>query len=797
MSAGQGLVKFNVYDNNGDLYSVLITEQERKETEGDAARTLRLLNRLKAAGLQPCCKWDESVDASSDADLSEWLPQASRATKPPQAAQATKSAKVKKPAQATHIRGEMESFVPPSSSASLSGAIHRASGKSGAKWGKERTEILLDVCIPYAEQLRVAYLPKEFWQHISDILFAMDPVNLNYSHEQLREKMRLLKGYHSQKERGKHGKTDWEHMKKMNILFPKSTDDTKESTCEMSMSHGLADMHAIGYRNAAVFCHQPGNGPKKGHDATTEQPSSSATGSVAVDLPSMSILGSMSDLVHEDDNTCEPITGGLGGIHVEDYGGCDDEPFLILDVPSISGYETMYDDLGTVPLKSAEKSTSTLHEVTFNSRRSVGQSSSPNITDVNGSVSKCLFDVPTLTDTATLDCASGRVKQHGSNLDSSLEIMSSSGACQSRHPSVIGVRTLPCMDSLQNLQSEVVELHGNKDPHLGNNSTYSHFNNSMVVASTPSGSPAKKKSSSGPVYSPRKAKLATPKRKIGAIHLIWSEEVTEKFLDVCISKKDSLRKQDIPPNIWKEIGCELRLHGIEKEWQVLRSKYENMDRLFKRILESNGKLNGIPWTHYGKFCLIYDIADDFEILKDVEEDQLGTPRRTKQLWKEERERLLICLYAERKAKFDSTKCPVRHSILYNEIAEQMNLYDVPVNAKQCKAHMGTLLDLFRSEYDRCNKSGEGAPQFRFYDDMMNIFKGCPTLEAPVSISIGRGLALSRKGVKETEAKQNSRTRPKLDLQKPGGSKSNKTTNQYSTLKAAEPTKPAEVSVAEE
>jgi len=140
----------------------------------------------------------------------------------------------------------------------------------------------------------------------------------------------------------------------------------------------------------------------------------------------------------------------------------------------------------------------------------------------------------------TLDCASGPVQQQELNLDSSQEVVSSrsSGACQSPHPSVIRQRTVPSK-YLKNLDSEgntficsakhflsylecsrnlklliiaydilhsssVVVLQSSKETDLGMNSTYSHFNNSKVLASTPSGttrSPPKKKSTSGPRYS--------------------------------------------------------------------------------------------------------------------------------------------------------------------------------------------------------------------------------------------------------------------------------------------------------
>jgi len=113
----------------------------------------------------------------------------------------------------------------------------------------------------------------------------------------------------------------------------------------------------------------------------------------------------------------------------------------------------------------------------------------------------------------------------------------------------------------------------------------------------------------------------------------------------------------------------------------------------------------------------------------------------------------------------------------------MNLHDIPVTAKQCKGHMSVLLDKFRNDYDRRNKTGSGGPEFEYYDEMMNIFEGCPSLEPPVSVSAGRGLTFSKNGVKEVEHQQHSRTRPKSEQQRKleANSKKATSTNPYSTL----------------
>jgi hypothetical protein len=315
---------------------------------------------------------------------------------------------------------------------------------------------------------------------------------------------------------------------------------------------------------------------------------------------------------------------------------------------------------------------------------------------------------------------------------------------------------------------------------------------------------------------PRRANrlTKTPKRKIGAYHLVWESDVTKKFVDACVSYKKELSVDDVPPYVWKNISAELIDHGIDKDWQVIRAKYENMNKYFQRLLDTDGMVNNIPWPYYAKFCQIYDIDEGFKVLEEVEE-QPCTPRRASKfgmsikpphcpiiffiltckhvckffsdrIWTPDRERFLISLYGANKEKFDGTKCPIRHTILYFKIAEQMNLHDIPVSAVQCKGHMNTLIESFRKEYDQCHKTGGGAPQFPFYEEMLNIFNGCATLEAPVSVSVGRGLTLSRNGAKEGERNQSSRTRPKADGELKAGFQNKKTTstNRYSTLQSS-------------
>jgi len=46
-----------------------------------------------------------------------------------------------------------------------------------------------------------------------------------------------LKGYHTKKINGKHGNSDWEFGKRLNILFPKPIDSTEESKFLSMLCH--------------------------------------------------------------------------------------------------------------------------------------------------------------------------------------------------------------------------------------------------------------------------------------------------------------------------------------------------------------------------------------------------------------------------------------------------------------------------------------------------------------------------------------------------------------------------------
>lgn len=95
----------------------------------------------------------------------------------------------------------------------------------------------------------------------------------------------------------------------------------------------------------------------------------------------------------------------------------------------------------------------------------------------------------------------------------------------------------------------------------------------------------------------------------------------------------------------------------------------------------------------------------------------------------------------------------------------MNLHDIQVTGTQCKNRMKSLIQTFNKAYDTQRGTGAGAPEFEYYNEFLNIFKGSPCLEAPVCASVGRGLTMTIEGKKVEEAPSHSRTRQKAEKKK--------------------------------
>lgn len=93
----------------------------------------------------------------------------------------------------------------------------RATGRYGAVWGENASTLLDILCnVEDKQQLREKRVKREVWQELSDTLFS---IGLDYSPDQIREKVKNLKNTFSEAKKGKHRGNGWEHFKSMEIIY--------------------------------------------------------------------------------------------------------------------------------------------------------------------------------------------------------------------------------------------------------------------------------------------------------------------------------------------------------------------------------------------------------------------------------------------------------------------------------------------------------------------------------------------------------------------------------------------------
>ncbi|KAK3929405.1 Zinc finger and SCAN domain-containing protein 29 [Frankliniella fusca] len=86
----------------------------------------------------------------------------------------------------------------------------RAQGKKGAVWRGNSTYRLLQLCSAYRKWLRPKHVSELIWQTLSDKLYDSAD-KLDYSWEQVKEKLRNLKSQYQKAKRGELGGEKWEH----------------------------------------------------------------------------------------------------------------------------------------------------------------------------------------------------------------------------------------------------------------------------------------------------------------------------------------------------------------------------------------------------------------------------------------------------------------------------------------------------------------------------------------------------------------------------------------------------------
>lgn len=117
---------------------------------------------------------------------------------------------------------------------------------------------------------------------------------------------------------------------------------------------------------------------------------------------------------------------------------------------------------------------------------------------------------------------------------------------------------------------------------------------------------------------------------------------------------------------------------------------------------------------------------------------------------------------------------MKHLYLHCQIAAQLQDYGINVTGKQCQAKLCTLRSKFRQEYEiQSKKTGAGTTKWVFYQKMLELDGGRANIEAPVAVSVGKGIVHTQMGVTVADSKRGSRTRPAPTSQQKVGSKTDK------------------------
>ncbi|KAE8739895.1 hypothetical protein FOCC_FOCC014594 [Frankliniella occidentalis] len=117
----------------------------------------------------------------------------------------------------------------------------RAQGKTGAVWKGNTTYKFLQVCAPFRKWVRPKIVPEPMWQILSDKLYY-GPDNLDYSWEQLKEKIRNLKSsFKKAKDRiTKNGSIIGKWCFSPDLLYD------QQSNCELTATEGFGSASQSG-----------------------------------------------------------------------------------------------------------------------------------------------------------------------------------------------------------------------------------------------------------------------------------------------------------------------------------------------------------------------------------------------------------------------------------------------------------------------------------------------------------------------------------------------------------------------
>lgn len=94
---------------------------------------------------------------------------------------------------------------------------------------------------------------------------------------------------------------------------------------------------------------------------------------------------------------------------------------------------------------------------------------------------------------------------------------------------------------------------------------------------------------------------------------MWPMDVTLRFVEECVKKKELVQDDDAPLKVWKDLSA-----FVPYNWKTCKNKFHTMNQFFcNSLLKCKGVFNGVKWPYYDMFCDIHDLPNDVCIVLEA------------------------------------------------------------------------------------------------------------------------------------------------------------------------------------
>lgn len=82
--------------------------------------------------------------------------------------------------------------------------------------------------------------------------------------------------------------------------------------------------------------------------------------------------------------------------------------------------------------------------------------------------------------------------------------------------------------------------------------------------------------------------------------------------------KDEVQQDNVPLRVWLELNKEMHASGhTNVTAQQCKDKFAIMYSFFSvSLLKTGGIVGGVLWPHYGSFCKMFDLPEDYRLEED-------------------------------------------------------------------------------------------------------------------------------------------------------------------------------------